>query len=49
MAEMYLFGWQQVALCIFLPPLAVSDTAMGIVITPLVGMMDQQVSPASVF
>lgn len=37
------------SLCIFLPPLAVSDTAMGIVISPLVGLMDQQVSQASVF
>lgn len=31
------------SLCVFLPPLAVSDTAMGIVISPLNGLMDQQV------
>lgn len=32
------------SLCIFLVPLAASDTAMAIVISPLVGLMDQQVS-----
>ena len=32
------------SLCIFLAPLAVSDTAIAIVISPLVGLMDQQVS-----
>ena len=31
------------SLCVFLTPLAVSDTAMGIVISPLNGLMDQQV------
>ena len=32
------------SLCIFLAPLAVSDAAMALVISPLVGLMDQQVS-----
>ena len=32
------------SLCIFLAPLAVSDTAMAVVISPLVGLVDQQVS-----
>ena len=32
------------SLCIFLAPLAVSNTAMAVVISPLVGLMDQQVS-----
>ena len=31
------------SLCIFLPPLAVSDSAIGVVISPLNGLMDQQV------
>ena len=31
------------SLCVFLTPLAVSDTAMGIVISPLNGLIDQQV------
>ena len=29
------------SLCIYLVPLAVSGTAMGVVISPLVGLMDQ--------
>ena len=32
------------SLCIFLAPLALSDSAVGIVISPLNGLMDQQVS-----
>ncbi len=31
------------SLCIFLVPLAVSDTAMGVVISPLNALMEQQV------
>ena len=31
------------SLCIFLPPLAVNDSAIGVVISPLNGLMDQQV------
>lgn len=31
------------SLCIFLPPLALSTTAIGIVISPLIGLMEQQV------
>ena len=31
------------SLCLFLGPLAVSDSAMGIIISPLIGLMDQQV------
>ena len=31
------------SLCLFLGPLAVSDAAMGIIISPLIGLMDQQV------
>lgn len=31
-------------LCMFLPPLATSDVAIGLVISPLVALMDQQVS-----
>ena len=30
-------------LCMFLPPLAVSSTAMAVVISPLIGLLDQQV------
>ena len=37
------------SLCIFLAPLAVSDTAKSIVISPLVGLMEQQVSQENVF
>ena len=29
---------------LFLGPLAVSDTAMGVIISPLIGLMDQQVT-----
>ena len=32
------------SLCMFLVPLAVSDSAMGIIISPLIGLMEQQVS-----
>lgn len=35
------------SLCLFLGPLAVSDSAMGIVISPLIGLMDQQVKNTS--
>ena len=31
------------SLCIFLPPLATNDDSMGLVITPLNALMDQQV------
>ena len=31
------------SLCLFLGPLAVSDSAMGIIISPLIGLMDEQV------
>ena len=31
------------SMCMFLPPLAVSTTSMAVVISPLVGLMDQQV------
>ena len=31
------------SLCIFLPPLAVSDSSMPVIISPLIGLMDQQV------
>ena len=31
------------SLCLFLVPLAVGGSAMGIIISPLVGLMDQQV------
>ena len=31
------------SLCLFLGPLAVSDSAMGVIISPLIGLMDQQV------
>ena len=31
------------SLCLFLVPLAAGTTAMGIIISPLVGLMDQQV------
>lgn len=31
------------SLCIFLAPLAVSETVMGIVISPLIGLMEQHV------
>ena len=30
-------------MCMFVPPLATSDTAMGLVISPLVALMEQQV------
>ena len=30
-------------MCMFVPPLATSDTAMGLVISPLVTLMEQQV------
>ena len=30
-------------ICMFVPPLATSDTAMGLVISPLVALMEQQV------
>ena len=29
-------------MCMFVPPLATSDTAMGLVISPLVALMEQQ-------
>ena len=32
------------SLCMYLVPLAVSDKAIGIVVSPLVSLMDQQVS-----
>ena len=32
------------SLCMFLLPLAVSETAIGVVVSPLVSLMDQQVS-----
>lgn len=32
------------SLCMFLPPLAISPSAIGLVISPLVGLMEQQVS-----
>ena len=32
------------SLCMFLPPLAWSDTACGVVISPLNGLIEQQVS-----
>ena len=32
------------SLCIFLAPLTLSDSAVGVVISPLNGLMDQQVS-----
>ena len=31
-------------LCMFLPPLAMSPTAMGLIISPLIALIDQQVS-----
>ena len=31
------------SLCMFLPPLAVSDSSLAIIISPLIGLMDQQV------
>lgn len=31
------------SLCMFLPPLAVSDNSMAVIISPLIGLMDQQV------
>ena len=31
------------SMCIFLPPLAVGPDALGVVISPLNGLMDQQV------
>ena len=30
-------------MCMFVPPLATSDTAMGLVISPLIALMEQQV------
>lgn len=36
------------SLCMFLGPLAVSNSAMGIIISPLIGLMDQQVRMTSV-
>ena len=33
-------------LCMFLPPLAMSPTATGLIISPLVALIDQQVSVA---
>lgn len=32
------------SLCMYLVPLSVTDTAMGIIISPLCGLMNQQVS-----
>ena len=34
------------SLCMFLPPLATSDTAIGVVIRPLVALVEQQVKCA---
>ena len=34
------------SLCMFLAPLAVSECAMGVIISPLNGLMDQQVHSA---
>ncbi len=31
------------SLCMFLVPLSISDTAMGVVVSPLNGLMDEQV------
>ena len=31
------------SLCMFLPPLAVNDTCMAVIISPLIALMDQQV------
>ena len=32
------------SLCLFLDPYSVSDSAMGIIVSPLVGLMDHQVT-----
>ena len=32
------------SLCMFLPPLAVSNDSMAVIISPLIALMDQQVS-----
>lgn len=31
------------SLCMFLPPLAISDSSLAVIISPLIGLMDQQV------
>ena len=31
------------SICMFLPPLAISNTAVGIIVSPLVSLMEQQV------
>ena len=36
------------SMCMFLIPLSISENAMGIVITPLIGLMEQQVSHCAV-
>ena len=36
------------SLCMFLPPLALSDSACGVVISPLVGLIEQQVHNCAV-
>ena len=37
------------SLCMFLPPLAISECAIGIVVSPLISLMDQQVSTCCKF
>ena len=44
---MCLSGWQQAVviknLCMFLPPLMLGEKAAAVIISPLVGLMDEQV------